>query len=178
MKLPIIETERLILKTLTIEDAPAVMNLAKDKKVADTTLSIPHPYEEGMAEEWISTHLQMFFHKKGINLGIFLKENNEFIGSLGLMGSNSFNRVELGYWIGVPYWCKGYATEASKALIDYGFKILKYHKITAHYISCNPASGRVMAKCGMIKEGEMKDHVRKDGVYHDLIAYGLINPAE
>ena len=84
-------------------------------------------------------------------------------------------RAELGYWIGVPFWSKGYCTEAAKAVVEYGFKILGYHKITSRHIESNLASGKVMEKASMSKEGRLIDEVIKDGTFHTLIVYGIIN---
>ena len=88
------------------------------------------------------------------------------------------NMGELGYWVGPAYWNKGIATEAARAMIDYGFKIKKFHKINATHYLYNPASGRVMEKAGMEKEGVRKSHVWKIDRFVDVAIYGIVNPFE
>lgn len=108
-------------------------------------------------------------------MAITLKQSGELLGAIGLEASQRHKRAALGYWIGVPFWGKGYCTEASRAIIGYGFRNLGYHKITSHHMECNPASGRVMEKSGMKKEGMLCDEVFKDGRFHTIVVYGLIN---
>lgn len=171
---PTITTDRLILRPFQLSDAPRVMEQAGDRAIYEMTLNIPHPYEEGMAEQWIATHASNFYEGKGVTLAITLKEDATLIGAIGLVASPAHNRAELGYWIGVPYWGNGYCTEAAVALIEYGFETLGYHKVHAHYLAKNPASGRVMEKAGMTFEGELVDHVNKDGEYHTVRLYGIV----
>lgn len=169
-----ITTERLILRRFTLADAPDVQRLAGDKLIAATTLEIPHPYENGMAEQWISTHLKEIEEGKLSNFAITLKETGQLIGAIGLHINARFNRAELGYWVGVPYWNKGYCTEAARAVLKHGFEDLKLHRIFAHYFSNNPASGKVMEKIGMKYEGYLRQHACKDGQYFDLIMYAIL----
>jgi len=127
-----------------------------------------------MAEQWIATHASAFYEGKGVTLAITLKEDDTLIGAIGMVASPDHNRAELGYWIGRPYWGNGYCTEAAVALIDYGLETLEYHKIDAHHLTKNPASGRVMEKAGMTFEGELIDHVLKDDEYHTVRLYAIV----
>jgi RimJ/RimL family protein N-acetyltransferase len=170
---PTLKTRRLILRPFSISDAFGLKELAGHRKVYETTLNIPHPYEDGMAEKWISTHPQIFYIDGGVNLAITLKDDT-LIGATGLMADKRHKRAELGYWVGVPYWGEGYCTEAVEAIIAYGFSVLGFHKIIARHMKSNPASGRVMQKAGMNKEGELVDEILKDDKYHTLIVYGII----
>jgi RimJ/RimL family protein N-acetyltransferase len=120
LKLPKLETERLVLRPFTLEDATLVQKYAGDKRIYQTTSNIPHPYENGMAEWWISTHATTFFEKKGVVLAITLKENGELIGAIGLHADTENKRAELGYWIAPEYWGKGFCTESAGVLIKYG----------------------------------------------------------
>lgn len=167
-------TERLLLRRFTLADAPEVQRLAGDKLVAATTLNIPHPYENGMAEQWISTHLKEIEDGKLSNFAITLKDSGQLIGAIGLHINARFNRAELGYWIGVPHWNKGYCTEAAQAMIKHGFEDQKLHRIFAHYFSTNAASGKVMEKISMKYEGHLRQHVCKDGQYFDLVLYAIL----
>ncbi len=156
------------------KDAPDVQRLAGDLAVADTTLNIPHPYEDGMAEEWISTHQAVFDEGDGVTFAITLRETGELIGAISLRTANRFNRAEMGYWIGKPYWAKGYCTEAAKAVIAYGFDELNLNRVLAYHLTRNPASGRVMEKAGMRYEGHLRQHAMKNGVYEDLKLYAIL----
>jgi RimJ/RimL family protein N-acetyltransferase len=89
-----------------------------------------------------------------------------------------FNAAELGYWIGVAHWNRGYCTEAAKAVLEYGFNSLRYHKISARHFVDNLSSGRVMEKVGMRREGLLQDDVMKDGRYITVELYGIVNPRE
>lgn len=171
-----VETERLLLRPFEIKDGSRVRELVNCREIYDVTLLIPYPYEEGMGEEWISTHAANYFANKGVVFAVVEKESQHIIGTVGIGGNSIHNRGELGYWMGVPYWGKGYCTEAGKAAIQFAFDVLGYHRVEAHHFECNPASGRVMQKIGMQYEGKMIDHVLKGGTYHNCIFYGIVNP--
>ncbi|NVO21617.1 MAG: GNAT family N-acetyltransferase [Bacteroidetes bacterium] len=174
---PTIKTERLLLRPLQISDGWDVRRMAGNSKVAVNTLYMPFPYPEEVAEEWISTHATEFFEKKQLILGIALKSSKELLGCIGLTMKTDIENAELGYWIGEPYWNQGYATEAARAIIDFGFQSLGLHKIYANYFSNNAASGRVMEKIGMVQEGYLRQHVRHWGEYKDLYVFGIVKPA-
>lgn len=179
---PILHTERLILRSFTLEDAPDVQRLAGDKDIASTTCAIPHPYEDGMAEEWICTHAADFENGTGINFAIILKDNGD-INKQVLIGAISINidKIEkigeLGYWLGKPYWNSGYCTEAAKVILSYAFDVIKLRSIHAFHIGRNPASGRVLQKIGMEFEECFHKQVEKWGVLEDLVKYNIKNEA-
>ena len=193
---PVLITERLILRLLRPADAPRVKNLAGDRRIYETTLSIPHPYLAGMAEEWIASSLIRYYSGDGVDFAITLREprtsrlsggsvstvdqGNDVASGDTLIGAISFSfdsrnvKAELGYWIGVPYWNSGYCTEAARAVITYGFETYDLHKITSRHMVINPASGRVMEKAGMTREGDLIDDAFKDGRFHTLRVYGIL----
>ncbi|MDJ0571800.1 MAG: GNAT family N-acetyltransferase [Pleurocapsa sp. MO_192.B19] len=172
--LPTLQTVRLILRPFELADASEVQKLAGAREIASVTLNIPHPYEDGMAEEWISTHQETFEQGKSVNFAIIEKETTRLCGAIGL-GINSQNsNAELGYWIGVPYWRQGYCTEAALAVVAYGFENLNLHRIHSSHFIRNPASGRVMQKVGMIREGCLRQDVQKWGKFEDLVIYGIL----
>jgi ribosomal-protein-alanine N-acetyltransferase len=102
-----------------------------------------------------------------------LRATGEFIGGMGLTLESRFDRAEVGYWLGQPYWGRGLATEALAAVLRFGFEELRLNKVYATHHADNPASGRVMQKNGMVKEGELVQHIKRDGHYHDLWQYRL-----
>jgi RimJ/RimL family protein N-acetyltransferase len=152
-----------------------VQQLAGAREIADTTSTIPHPYPDGAAEQWIATHGENFESGKSVNLAITLAEAGELVGAISLMSINRDHaRAELGYWIGVPYWNQGYCTEAGAAVAAYGFGELGLNRITAHYFARNPASGRVLEKIGMTREGVLRQHLRRWGRFEDCVACAIL----
>lgn len=169
-----LETDRLRLRPFQLEDAQAVRELAGDYEIAKTTLNIPHPYPEGAAEEWILSQSTAVATGTGRHFAIVLKANDMYIGSMGLGIHRTHQRAEIAYFIGRPYWGKGYATEAAQQVLRYGFTELGLHRIFAFAFTDNPASTRVMEKIGMTYEGTLVGHVCKWGEMKDLAAYGII----
>jgi|SRR5882672_11216998 len=171
---PTLETTRLILRPFTVADAPDVQRLAGDREIASTTLNVPHPYADGMAEQWISTHQAKYESGELANFAIVRRADNTLIGAIGLRINQQHTHAELGYWIGKPYWNAGYCTEAAHAVVAYGFEGLGLHRIHASHLTRNPASGRVMQKIGMYYEGCLRQHVNKWEVFEDLALYGIL----
>lgn len=163
-----------MLRPFRLSDAKQVQILAGDKRIASTTMNIPHPYEDGMAENWINTHEETYNNGKGIIYAITSKDNGELIGAISLTNLIDHNAAELGYWIGVPYWNNGYCTEAGKAVLQYAFQENELNRVYAFNLSRNPASGRVLEKLGMVHEGTLRKHVLKWGVYEDLEYQGIL----
>jgi len=171
---PTLSTTRLILRPFNLEDAPVVQRLAGAREVADTTLNIPHPYREVVAEAWILTHKQLFRVCVLATFALVLAASDELIGAIGLRIESMHSRAELGYWIGVSHWGKGYCTEAARAVLAYGFNVLGLMRVHASHLTRNPASGRVMQKLGMRHEGKLRKHVRKSDVLEDLEIYAIL----
>jgi [ribosomal protein S5]-alanine N-acetyltransferase len=171
---PELSTERLFLRPFTLDDAPVVQKLAGDFAVAEMTLNIPYPYEDGMAEQWISTHKERNEKGELANFAVTLRDGGDLIGAIGLMIDQRHERAELGYWIGKPYWNKGYCTEAARAVVKFGFEKLHFHRIHASHFGHNEASGRVMQKIGMSYEGCFRQHVKKWDKFFDLKVYSIL----
>jgi ribosomal-protein-alanine N-acetyltransferase len=170
-----LRTERLILRPFELSDAKIVQEKAGNKAIADTTVNIPHPYPDGVAEEWISTHQPRFESGELVNYAITLEKTGELIGAVGLVVNKKFNHAELGFWIDKDLWGRGYATEAARAVMDYGFNKVGLHRIFAEHMTRNPASGKVMRKLGMREEGLLKEHVLRSHRYEDVVVYGILN---
>lgn len=172
--IPTLETDRLFLRAFNLSDAKEVQRLAGDKKVAEVTATIPHPYPDGAAEEWIKNHQSNF--NEGINIcwAIELKEDRRLIGCVALGISKKHKKAEIGYWIGVDYWNKGFCSEAAKEAVNYAFTTLLLNKITSRHLSINPASGKVMQKIGMTQEGYLTQDFSRNGDFLDMVIYGLL----
>jgi len=154
---PTLQTERLILRPYSEADIPELLPLIGRREVAATTLRIAHPYTEKDARSF----LELTKDPDKIWLAITLRGNGRQIGGIGLRIEQDQLRAELGYWLGVPYWGKGYATEAARELMRHGFEELGLHRIFASHFKHNPASGRVLKKLGMLYEGCQREHIRK-----------------
>lgn len=171
---PTLETSRLILRPFGLSDAADVRCLAGAREVASTTATIPHPYEDGMAEAWIGSHQEAFEKGASVTFAITLRQNGALMGAISLGISRQHQRAEMGYWMGVPFWNRGYCTEAARAVVQYGFEALALERIFAHHFARNPASGRVMEKAGMTHEGCWRKHVKKWDTFEDLHAWGIL----
>ena len=163
MKPPVLTTERLTLRSFNIDDAAAVQKLAGNYNVSKSTLNIPHPYENGMAEAWIRTHQKAWEEKTGLVYAVTLSNTNNLLGAISLHDVGD-SQGELGYWIGQPYWGKGYCTEAARTFIEFSFETLGPDIIRAEHLTSNPASGKVMEKIGMkhIRREQKKDRYDRD----------------
>jgi RimJ/RimL family protein N-acetyltransferase len=109
-----------------------------------------------------------------VTLAVVLADTDSLIGAVGLVLNGAHNSAELGYWIGLPYWNNGYATEAARAVLRYGFQTLGLNRIQARYMTKNPASGRVMEKIGMIREGVLRQSLYRFGEFEDAAMYSIL----
>ena len=139
----VLETERLILRAPRPADAPLIATLVNDRRIAENTARIPHPYRLADAEDWISLANA---DPRDKTLLITTRDGT-IAGACGLEWRDRPN-PEIGYWLGVPYWGHGYATEAARALIDQAFGDLGYEAVEAGARTTNAASRRVLEKCG------------------------------
>jgi RimJ/RimL family protein N-acetyltransferase len=165
-----IETARLVLRPATESDIPELVPLIGAREVAATTLRIPHPYEERHAREYIASPTK----DNELRLLIRLRKEGRLCGGIGLHPDDHARRAELGYWIGVPFWGNGYATEAGNAVLRYGFEHFKFNRIYAAHFLGNDASGRVLQKIGMQYEGRMRQALRKLDSFIDVERYAIL----
>jgi len=170
---PCLITPRLVLRAFALADVLPLVALAGNYEVARNTLNIPHPYREEDARRWVQITHENYVQQTGYAFAMELRATGDFIGGIGLTLARRFDRAEAGYWVGQPYWGQGLASEALAALLRFGFEELGLNKIYATHLAENPASGRVMLKNGMVKEGELVQHTKRDGRYHDLWQYRL-----
>lgn len=178
-EMPLLTTERLILRPFTIADAADVQQLAGDPAIAAMTLNIPHPYPDGAAEQWIATHAETWESGLGITLAIAERDSGQLMGAISIMNiRRDHQRGEIGYWVGKPYWNQGYASEATRALIRFGFQELELNRIQATHLPHNLASGRVMEKAGMQFEGQLRQYVKKGDQYQDLCMRSILRQDE
>lgn len=172
---PALRTSRLALGRFFPEDAADLQRLAGDRAIADTTLSIPHPYTLDHALAWIGTQRREAVRRRSTNFAVRLSSGASLVGSVGLRDIDPEHlQAELGFWIGREWWGNGYATEAAREVVRFGFEELGLNRIYAHHMVRNPAAGQVLQRIGMQQEGVLRERVRKWGVYEDVVMYAIL----
>jgi len=172
MKPITLKTPRLILRPPVPGDAGPLECFLSDRRVAETTAAIPHPYPRGGALEWIARTEKAWNDGTAPNFTIRLRDSGRIVGVIGLCGE-SRNDLKVGYWIGVPHWGNGYATEALHRVIRYAFNHLHLPRLGARHFAHNPASGRVMLKAGLHFQGVIPAGSSREGVFHDSVQYSI-----
>ena len=138
----VLETERLVLRAPRYEDIKQVAMLANDRRVAENTLFIPHPYSVTDARQWIAAA-----NTRPGEETFVIEREGDVIGACGF-DLREGAQPEIGYWIGASYWGQGYATEAVRALVDHALENGDHTALQAGARVSNPASRRVLEKCG------------------------------
>lgn len=170
-----LETNRLLLNQPTVKDISQLLEIMKNPIYSKHTTNIPYPYTEDSGLFWIDLAEQGLASQNAYIFAIRMKDDPILIGGIGLGVDRTNNKAELGYWLAEPYWNQSLITEAAHTVIQFGFATLKLHKIFASYFNFNEASGRIMQKIGMQKEGDLRAHTLKEGQYIDHVLYGIIN---
>lgn len=159
-------------------DSEKLHEYCKDPKLNE--YSGPYKASESIekSKEYIANCKKNFTKKKSYIFGIYEKKTDYLVGTIGFFGLDKENKNgEIGFWVAKDFWNKGYMTEAVKLMTDYIFKILKYHRVYAHFHELNKAVGKILGKAGYEKEAELKDALlSKDGKYYNDIIYGIVNP--
>ena len=170
---PDLRTERLRLRAFRPDDAHDVRELAGAREIADNTLTVPHPYPAGAAEAWIAS-LEPAFARGEMAAFAVTDEDGMLVGACGLKVETEDGIAEIGYWVGVPYWGRGYASEAARAVVDFGFRELGLRRIWARVFVRNPASVRVVEKAGLRHEGTLRRNLRKGDELLDHHVHGIL----
>jgi len=149
-----LETRRLWLRWPRQADAQAIVRLAGEKAVAEMTARIPHPLTPADVESFILRTRRENTDGAGLTVAITPKgKPNAVIGMVGIGADPELGAPHLGYWIGTPYWGQGHATEAVRALIDAVFAYAGERELISSARVVNPASRRVLEKCGFAFQG-------------------------
>lgn len=173
-RLPRLETPRLLLRPLVMHDAQDIYDYSRDPEVARYVLWSAHrsvsesraylryilrQYRDGMPSSW----------------GIVLKATGRVVGTIGYMTYSEENStVEVGYSLARPLWNQGLMTEALYAVLGFSFEQMRIHRVEAQHDAANPASGRVMLKCGMRHEGRLRERVYNKGRFVDVDLYAMV----
>jgi ribosomal-protein-alanine N-acetyltransferase len=171
---PLLKTQRLVLRAFDMQDAPAVAAYCSDWELASTTANIPHPYDVSLAQVWIAGHRAALERDDAITFAITLAESGKLVGAVGLHFNKQFRLAEVGYWIGVPHWGRGIATEAAGEMIRFAFEDQGLNRVQARHMTRNPASGRVMEKVGMRFEGILRQSIFRWDRFEDVAMYSIL----
>ena len=171
---PTLETERLLLRCFELSDAATIQQLMNDPEVTGNLMDTNLPYSLEDAESMITNSHRAFEAGDAYVFAVVRKSNDTLVGYCDLEIQPHHKRGEIAYWIGRPYWWQGYATEAAKYVIRFGFETLNLNRIYAHVIKRNTASAGVLTKAGLHLEGTQRQGVYKNDMYEDVEFYGLL----
>jgi RimJ/RimL family protein N-acetyltransferase len=172
---PRFQTERLLMRPISPSDAAAIQSTASLLAIADTMISIPHPYPHDEAQRFISH--QMTASKAG-HCHAFVIESrirNEFFGIIEIRDIEpEHSQAELSFWLTPDAWGDGYMSEALKAIVCFAFESLELNRLYAYHMMRNPGSGRVLQKNGFVREGVLRQRVRKWDVFEDVALWARV----
>ena len=173
-RLPVLETADLILRKPAGKDAKDIFSYASDPEVARYVLWDPHRSvsETRAFVRFLRNRIRAGFPSSWV---VVLKETGTVIGTIGFIWYSDENRsAEIGYSFSRKYWNRGYATQALKAVVDAVFTSLPLNRLEAQHDLRNPASGRVMEKCGLRQEGVLRSRIVNKGEYVDVALYAIL----
>jgi len=157
-----------------MEDAPMLVKAANWPAIARNMENFPSPFRMSDALDWIESMRLPAPQLTEMKFAVFLGETNEIVGGVALVDINRKNgSAELSYWCTPAYWGNGYATEASKRLLQYAFEVLELVVVRATCFADNTASRRVMEKIGMTFRGTQRKSLRSSGALEDLLIYTI-----
>ncbi|MDQ3365399.1 MAG: GNAT family N-acetyltransferase [Myxococcota bacterium] len=172
---PTLTTERLQLRELRLDDAGAVASGAGDSRVARYLIQVPSPYPVTLARRWVIGRVEWWSLGRGVTYGIARRTSpDQLLGTVSLRRYARDRRAELGYWLAASAWGHGFATEATRRVVDFGFRELGLARIYAQVIEGNTASIHVLEKLGMVHEGVKRQHLLQARRLHDIVLYGLL----
>ena len=166
--MPVLETKRLLLRRMSKRDAPDMYEYARKTEVTEYLLWYPHR-DLDHTKKYLSLLEKDYRMGNFYDWGITLKESGKLIGTCGYTSIDTANLCgEVGYVLNPDYWGKGIACEAVMRVMEFGFDVLRLHRIEAKYIIGNTRSRRVMEKCGMSFEGVRRSSMLVKGEYRDI----------
>ncbi len=172
--MPALETPRLILRRIAMRDAKDIFAYSRDEEVARHVLWSAQR-DIGEARDYIKYMMRRYRDDEPSSWGIVQKATGRLVGTIGYMDYSEDNgSVEVGYSLARWLWNGGYMTEALRRVIAYTFDEMDINRIEAQHELTNPASGRVMEKCGMRREGVLRQRLYNKGKYVDVALYAIL----
>jgi [ribosomal protein S5]-alanine N-acetyltransferase len=173
--IPVLTTGRLVLRPFTLADAPAVARILSNTRMSEHTLRFQHPYPVETAADWIRQHNA--WAEKGIHLQwAIVLPPDALVGTVSIALQEEPPLGDLGYWIDEASWNRGYATDATRAVIAWAFATLGLPRIEARCFASNAGSIRVLEKCGLSLEQRLPAHVVDEGQPHDVLVFSITAP--
>ena len=172
----IVVNDQVHLSEFRSSDKPALVQHLNDRDIYDRTLRIPFPYTDASADEWLAL-VAKITQQQGRPVQFAIRSADDaLIGGCGFDGFQvgKSHRAEVGYWRAKPYWGQGIMTAVVQRACRHAFEEFGLAKITAHVFVHNPASARVLEKCGFQEEGFLRKHFLKDGQSLDARLFGLL----
>lgn len=172
---PFLETPRLRLRPLESSDAPAIQQEASVREIADTMISLPHPYPDGEAEQYIARQQTEREDGRSVTFAIEQKVKGELIGLVEIRNINRLHsQAELSFWLIVQAWGQGHMSEVVQVIVQYGLEALGLNRLYAYHMLRNPASGCVLEKNGFRQEGVLRQRVRKWGKFENVALWAIL----
>lgn len=172
--LPVLETERLILRPMRMSDAQDLFSYASDPEVSRHVLWDTHE-SLSQSRRFLRAAIRQYRRGQPASFAITLRGSGRMIGTIGFMWVNTdYLSAEVGYSLSREYWNKGIMTEALRRVVAFGFDELRLNRIEAQHETDNPASGRVMAHVGMRPEGTLRQRIRNKGRFVDVALYAIL----
>lgn len=169
----ILESAALLMRPLETGDIDEIPTLVEAPEIAANTF-VPRPYTAEDAVEFVQRARERWQYDEAYVFAIIDKDLGRFVGCMGLHPALEHDRAEVGYWVGKPYWGRGVATGALRLLIRFGFDVLNLNRIEAGHFDHNPASGRVMLKANMRREGLRRQYILHRDQYKDVVWYAIL----
>jgi len=171
----VLKTARLQLRPVELSDAPEIQKAAGMRGISDTMISLPHPYPEGEAERYFERKKEELKEGKSVTFVIEKKAEEGFCGIIELRAIDHEHSLgELSFWLAKSAWGKGYMSEVVQVVVQYGFEELRLNRLYAFHMIRNPATGRVLEKNGFLREGLLRQRVKKWGQYEDVAIMALL----
>jgi [ribosomal protein S5]-alanine N-acetyltransferase len=172
----IVVNDQVHLSEFRSSDKPALIQHLNDRDIYERTLRIPFPYTEYNADEWLAVYAKAT-EQQGQPAHFAIRTGDDAL--IGGCGLNDFeigksHRAEVGYWLAKPLWGRGIMTAVVQQVCQHAFEEFGLVRIIAHVSTMNPASARVLEKCGFIQEGLLRKHFLKDGQFIDVALFALL----
>jgi RimJ/RimL family protein N-acetyltransferase len=172
---PVLETTRLRLRPLELFDTSAIQKTASAREIADTMISLPHPYPAGEAERYVARQQAEREAGRSATFAIEQKAEGSFCGLVEVRDiDREHSQGELSFWLAVESWGKGYMSEVVQAVVRYTFENLGLNRLFAYHMLRNPTSGRVLEKNGFKQEGLLRQRVQKWGHFEDVVLWAIL----
>lgn len=168
---PVLRSARLRLRPFALADSAEVNRLVGDQAVASTLVAVKYPYSEDLARRWIAKHQPSYDAGGSLNFAVEERASRVLVGFIGIGGGES--RAGMGYWYGRSHWGKGYATEAGRTTVAFGFGELGLERMEASHLKDNLTSGRALQKMGMSHQGRRAHYVPKWDTHCDKEEYAI-----